>query len=126
MFLAIALLVPAGVLAFNRWWSDLEVTFPGQIDVREDSATSVKPEIAAGWDGGTLVFTPALTPVTALIDCVIPAVLRIVPRMDGRPGEVIAARSPMPAAVGRHGRRPCRNLRLREGGGGRSGRVPLG
>jgi hypothetical protein len=92
--LAASLLVPSSVWVWNRWFSDLDVTYGNAVDVREGVWTVVVPDIdsASGWKGGELVFTPVLQPVSDLSDCVVPSILRVEPRLDGRAGTEVPAR----------------------------------
>jgi hypothetical protein len=46
-----------------------------------------------------LVFTPTLAPVSELSDCVIPGILRVEPKLDGRSSTVVATRHNVPASI---------------------------
>ncbi|SDT37462.1 hypothetical protein [Actinoplanes derwentensis] len=97
--LAVALLVPASAWVWNRWFADLDVRFPAAVEVREDQVSAVTPDVVTGWQGGELVFTPSLAALSDLSDCVIPAVLHVEPKLDGRSGTVIAARHDVPVSI---------------------------
>lgn len=105
--LAVGVVVPAAAWVWNRWYADLDVRFDAPIEVTEAQPSTVTPRIDPRWRAGELVFTPVFTPVGELSDCVIPAVLRVEPKLDGQPGHKVAARHGTPTSIpipgGTHG-----------------------
>ncbi|GAA2525726.1 hypothetical protein [Winogradskya humida] len=99
LVLSVALIVPASTWVWNRWFSDLDVSFPAVVEVSEEKPSTVTPDIASGWRGGELAFTPTLVSVSDLSDCVVSSVLSVEPKLDGRSGSVIAARHEVPVSV---------------------------
>jgi hypothetical protein len=100
---AVTLLI-GGVLPAGGWfwydrYTDVEVRVGTAFQLSEQAPAIVAPKLARSRWGGELTFTPRLTAVSTLGDCVLPARLMITPVIDGQRLAVKEARHDKETAI---------------------------